>query len=58
MDRRKGWSAETIAFLFPAVMFLLAVFIYPFIYAVQLSLQTGWARLLCNYIKFLPTWLK
>ncbi len=53
MDRRKGWSAETIAFLFPAVMFLLAVFIYPFIYAVQLSLTDGMgAFTLGNYIKF------
>jgi putative spermidine/putrescine transport system permease protein len=53
MDRRKGWSAQTIAFLFPAVAFLLVVFIYPFIYAIQLSLTDGMGAVtLANYIKY------
>jgi putative spermidine/putrescine transport system permease protein len=53
MDSRKGWSAETIVFLFPAVAFLLLVFIYPFIYAIQLSFTDGTgAFTLANYIKY------
>ena len=37
MLKNKGWTMETAALILPAVVFLLAVFIYPFVYALKLS---------------------
>ena len=53
MDKRRGWSLETFVLLFPAVIFLLLVFVYPFIYAINLSLQdaTG-TYTLANYARY------
>lgn len=53
MGTKKGWNLETIAFLAPSVLFLLVVFIYPFIYAIQLSVTDGTgAYTIANYIRY------
>jgi len=53
MGKGKGWSAEAAILLFPSIVFLLLVFVYPFIYAIQLSLQDGaGAYTVANYIRF------
>lgn len=54
MLKKKGWTLETAAMILPAVVFLLAVFVYPFIYALELSFtsdETGMLTL-SNYIHF------
>ncbi len=54
MLKNKGWTMETAALILPAVLFLLAVFIYPFVYALKLSFtDSGSGGLtLANYISF------
>lgn len=53
MLKKKGWGMETIIFLLPAVIFLLVVFVYPFIYALNLSLTNrDGSYTLANYIQF------
>ncbi len=54
MLKKKGWTLETAALILPAVVFLLAVFIYPFVYAVKLSFTDGGSGglTLANYISF------
>lgn len=54
MLKNKGWTMETAALILPAVVFLLAVFIYPFVYALKLSFtDSGSGGLtLANYISF------
>ena len=53
MLKKKGWSIETIILLLPAVLFLATVFIYPFIYALNLSLTAATGEYtVANYINF------
>lgn len=53
MLKNKGWTLETAALLLPAVIFLLAVFVYPFIYALKLSFTANDGGFtLANYLKF------
>lgn len=54
MLKNKGWTLETAALILPAVVFLLAVFVYPFIYALKLSFtaDSGVGFTLANYSRF------
>lgn len=54
MFKNKGWTLETAVLILPAVLFLMVVFIYPFIYALRLSFAgpDGSAFTLANYMKF------
>lgn len=54
MLKKKGWNIETIILLLPAVLFLATVFVYPFIYALNLSLTDATGEYtVANYINFL-----
>ena len=54
MRNKNGWGIETSMLLLPAVIFLLAVFVYPFIYALNLSftVKGGSGYSIANYVKF------
>ncbi len=54
MLKRKGWTVETMALLLPAVLFLMLVFVYPFVYALRLSLSLKGSNALTleNYSRF------
>lgn len=54
MIKKKGWTLETAVLLLPAAVFLLAVFVYPFIYALGLSLTEKGGSILsfANYARF------
>lgn len=54
MIKKKGWTLETAVLLLPAAVFLLAVFVYPFIYALGLSLTEKGSSILsfANYARF------
>ncbi len=52
--KNRGWSLETAAMVLPAVLFLIVVFIYPFIYALKMSFTIGdeGTVTFANYIRF------
>ena len=54
MIKKKSWTLETAALLLPAAVFLLAVFVYPFLYALGLSLTEKGSGVLsiANYFRF------
>lgn len=54
MINKKGWTLETAILLLPAAIFLLVVFVYPFLYALGLSLTEKGSSMLsfANYSQF------
>ncbi len=54
MLKKKGWNLETAVLLLPAVVFLLLVFVFPFIWALKLSFTVKAADgfSLSNYIRY------